>query len=206
MGKKDFQNLKGKVFGEWTVLSRAPNKLRRIYFNCQCSCGTQKIVYANNLTSGKSKHCTSCLRGTHHMSNTKTYSIWVQMIERCHNPKHKFFSYYGSRGIFVCSSWYEDFSNFLKDMGESPKNLSLDRIDNNREYCKENCRWATKSEQQRNRRNSINIGEIHEDWEIIRPGHEKNTWVISCNLCGYSLDIRSCNFRKRKKHICKEKK
>lgn len=75
---------------------------------------------------------------------------WRMMVARCHNPNHKAYSLYGGRGITVCERWL-DYANFLADMGSRPKGTSLDRIDNNKGYSPGNCRWATPSEQQKNK-------------------------------------------------------
>src|SRR3990167_9887945 len=90
------------------------------------------------------------------------YYVWAGMIQRCTNPKRNNYYLYGERGIVVCERWNE-FINFLEDMGERPEGTSLDRIDNNGNYCKENCRWATARAQARHRRNNkLTIEEVNQ--------------------------------------------
>lgn len=88
------------------------------------------------------------------MENTLTYTTWAQMKSRCMNPKHRSYPGYGGRGITVCARWMM-FESFLEDMGEKPKGkYSIDRVDNNGGYCKENCRWTDSVTQNNNRRNT----------------------------------------------------
>jgi hypothetical protein len=93
-------------------------------------------------------------RAKHGMSGTRLYKVWAGMCERCHNQNHSGYGTYGGRGIYVCEAWKEDFSAFLRDMGERPPGASLDRINNDGPYSPDNCRWATSTEQGRNKRNN----------------------------------------------------
>ena len=87
-------------------------------------------------------------------NHSPTYNTWHTMKQRCLNPNNDGYPYYGGRGITICDRWL-DFNNFLEDMGERPENMTLDRIDSNGNYCKENCKWSTKSEQSRNSANAV---------------------------------------------------
>lgn len=89
----------------------------------------------------------------HGKVGTSTYHVWSSMIARCRNPKCPAYPNYGGRGIGVCEAW-TSFSGFLADMGERPEGLSLDRVDNDQGYSPENCRWATRTEQARNKRST----------------------------------------------------
>ena len=105
------------------------------------------------MKSGSSLGCVTCdnHRTSHNKSYHELYSIWNSMKDRCLNSKHYAFKDYGGRGITVSEEWL-NIDNFLKDMGERPKGLSLDRINNDMGYSKENCRWATWKEQSSNKR------------------------------------------------------
>lgn len=161
MGKK--VDLTGMRFGRLTVLNdEGMAKNKHYQWKCRCDCGNITIVGMSNLKSGTTSSC-GCLQSektrernrklctTHGLSNTLIYSIWRAMIARCTNPNNNSYHDYGKRGIKVCDRWL-DVRNFFADMGERPDDLTLERIDNNLGYSKENCCWASHTTQSRNQR------------------------------------------------------
>lgn len=142
------------------------SKHREILFLYQCQCGRRKVIPRLKVISGSIRSCGCLLRkiaqemgkswtthgDTKNGTRTAEFVAWQSMKYRCSNPRMKTFKYYGGRGITVCERW-NLFENFLADMGRKPgPKYSLDRINNEGSYEPTNCRWATQSEQIRNRR------------------------------------------------------
>ena len=150
------KDLTGMNFGALTVIKRAPNKNGCVAWRCSCSCGKIIDIRAYELVKGqKSCGCQNIRNYKHGMYKTKIYNIWKLMISRCGNPHNPNYSNYGGRGITVCEEWKKSFINFHKDMGNPPDGMSLDRIDNDGNYCPQNCKWSTQVEQSRNTRTPI---------------------------------------------------
>ena len=157
--RSDFIDITGQKFGRWTVLefhSVAKGGAKR--WLCRCECGTVKPVQASSLKRGESRSCKKCAHTKHGYRGTPEYYVWAAMIARCSNPKVSNYHRYGGRGVSVCDRWMT-FENFLEDMGLRPSpRHSIDRYPNNDgDYEKSNCRWTTRIQQNRNRRNNHQI-------------------------------------------------
>lgn len=159
----------GTRFGRLTVLYRTPNKGRRTAYMCQCDCGNKTIATSENLVAGHTKSC-GCINKErasialreqnmkHGLSYTRLYRIWAHMRSRCNLKRHERYHEYGGRGIKVCPEW-DDFQNFHQwaiDNGYN-ESLTIDRIDNEKGYCPENCRWTDYKTQNNNRDYNVHL-------------------------------------------------
>lgn len=155
---KKYKNITGENFGKWTAIEKDVST-DGPYWLCICECGCKRSVVIYDLINEKSKSC-GCVSSermanaarTHGMSSTRFIRIWRTMLRRCYETKFPQYDNYGGRGIIVCEDWH-DFNNFKNDMFDTYNDwLSIDRIDVNGNYCKENCRWVNYSTQAYNKR------------------------------------------------------
>lgn len=173
----------GKAFHEFTCFRKGKCEKRSVAV-FECSCGKRFVSPLTKVKSGKTKSCgcysrnrfsdwskTKPVKTKHGMHGTPTYKTWEKMKYRCLNEKASKYKSYGGRGISVCQEWME-FEKFYRDMGERPDGATIDRIDVNKGYNKENCRWASAKEQSRNRTDSV---------MLTVDGVEKN-------LCDWALE------------------
>jgi hypothetical protein len=156
VGRKDLTGLRnGKLVG----VKESHKKGKDWMWLCNCDCGGQKIISANNLKNGSTKSC-GCIRPITHYSSQPYYNTWIGMIGRCYKPNNKDYHNYGARGIRVCDEWLNSYPEFAKWMEKNGarKGLTLDRYpDNNGHYSPENCRLATAKQQCNNQRVNVYI-------------------------------------------------
>jgi hypothetical protein len=203
-------DLSGKKFGLLTVVDQAPNQIcpsgkQRSVWNCVCECGGTKTTAAVHLRTGAVKSC-GCSRSgyslvpsgnaisapKHRMSSTAEYQSWAAAKKRTTDKNDRSYPRYGGRGIKMSDAWISDFTTFLRDMGPRPPGTSLDRIDNDGPYSRENCRWATRVEQARNRRSTVlfRIGDDERtltEWSKISGIPEPRIWK-RVNTLGWPIE------------------
>ena len=164
----------------------------------KCSCGKEKAIKASDVKSGHTKSC-GCLQRerivaksiTHGMSNTREYDIWVSMKQRCLDKNSYAYKSYGGRGITICKNWIK-FENFFEDMGKKPVGTSIDRIDNSKGYSPENCRWATRTQQNNNTRSNHLLTYKSKTMTMAQWARETgiNYGTLICRINKYNWSIK----------------
>lgn len=156
-------DLTNRTINKLRVIRRVENVGRQPAWLCVCECGAEKRFLGMHLRAGTPVDCGCGLpqrmraaQITHGMTDTPEWTSWNSMVQRCTCETHASWGDYGGRGITVCKRW-RTFENFFKDMGPRPAGTTLDRKNNARGYSPANCRWATREEQQNNRRSNVSI-------------------------------------------------
>lgn len=187
--KRHYQDLAGQVFGQLTVVRKLDIRKRRtIQWLCYCSCGNHAMVSTYGLTSGQSKSCgcfhktnLGIVTKTHGKTDTPEHRIWRAMKTRCYNPKSLAYRWYGGK-IKVCERWIHSFENFLADMGVRPgPEYTIERRDNDGDYCPENCCWKTRAAQAKNRRTTKNV--TYEGTTLCLADWARRVGVCASTLC-----------------------
>ena len=193
--KKNYKDLTGQKFGRLTAIGVQDTNTRKTYWVCKCDCGNVKVARSDSLQSGAIQSC-GCMKKEqdrinleanhkHKMSHTRPYEIWLGMKKRCYNQNDARYDMYGGRGITVCDEWLHDFSAFYSwaiSHGYSDE-LTIDRIDNDKGYSPENCRWADAKTQCRNRSTNIRI----------KIGNASKTLMEWCEI--FELDYSTIHAR-----------
>lgn len=189
ISQEKFTDLSGKVFGKLTVIKWVRKGIDK--WECLCLCGKTNFVTKWHLESGVVKSCGCMISKAnvdrltkHNMSRSIEYNVYKIMKQRCYNRKLICYKDYGGRGIFVCDRWLNSFENFFEDMGFRPDiTYSLERINNDLGYFKENCYWATRTQQSRNKRSNVWI-DFNGKRMILKD------WANELNLKGSSTITR----------------
>ena len=149
--KKNAVDIAGQRFGKLVAIKPVSKQSGKIVWEFLCDCGNTANYMSWLPRKGQVVSCGCWRKRQKGLATTRSYQIWAKMIQRCASVDHKNYLNYGKRGIKVCDEWLI-FSNFYGDMGEAPEGKSLDRINNDGDYCKENCRWASNRTQHTNKR------------------------------------------------------
>lgn len=186
-----FINMK---FNSWTVTGIINHRM----VECICECGNVKQVSIYDLINNKSRRCSSCARKfrgkrTHGMSRTRIYTAWIDMKSRCYRKEDSSYENYGGRGITVCDEWKDNFEPFRDwALGNGyASHLSIDRKDNDGNYCPENCHWVTKQEQNNNTRRNHYVFYKERKYTLSQLAHEhdlKPTVVYKRLQRGWSIE------------------
>ena len=154
-----YKDLHGLQYGKLTALYKLHNYNKKgTYWLCVCECGNFKEVRQQDLKRGYVKSC-GCALIRHSKSHTKLYRVWTGIKSRCYNKNTPNYKDYGNRGITVCEEWLKDFQEFYDWAMNNGYHdgLQIDRIDNNKGYSPNNCRFVTPKKNSNNRRNTIHV-------------------------------------------------
>jgi len=189
-----FVDITGQKYGKLVAMYPTNNhtKCGSYVWHFKCDCGKEKDIPANRVKSGLAKSC-GCEYKIHGETESRLFTIWINMKQRCENPNVPHYKRYGGRGITVCDEW-RDFIKFQEWSFENGYDvlLTIDRINNNKGYTPENCRWTTIKQQQRNRSNNhlvTYMGETHciAEWSEILG---MSMVAISLRLNRYGFTVK----------------
>ena len=194
----NYKNLVGQQFGYLTVIREDKDNFKKdhIYWECKCTCGKRRSLQTYQLTSGKVTSC-GCMnpRNLKHqsiMNRKRLYTIYSSMLQRCYSSKSISYKYYGLKGITVCDEWknsFDAFAEWAKNNGYNDS-LSIERRDNSKNYCPENCCWIPLKDQSKNKSTSVNYFHNGES-------HNMKEW---CQILGVSYDLAKSRRKQAKKH------
>lgn len=198
-----FIDITGQKFGRLTALRRSHMANNKWYWVCRCECGVERAFAGDQVRNGHTKSC-GCYRRDvsrqiktiHGRKNTSEYIAWVGIVQRCTNPLNHAWPRYGGRGITMCETWRNSFEAFFQDMGPRPSvDYSIDRIDNDKGYSPDNCRWATATEQIANSRtykNGLcNKPRVELVEEILRLRERERALIAECERLREAIRLTS---------------